>query len=88
MILWTALGVFLLGWVARDLLLRWKLREPGDVPREWSAADREAITADFGQHAVAVQVQLGRYADELAGGDLLLRERLRLLEHPTAARSR
>jgi hypothetical protein len=45
-----------------------------------SAADREAIAAEFAVHATAVAAQVSQYADALADGDVLLRERLRQVE--------
>jgi hypothetical protein len=43
-------------------------------------SDRKVIEEEFTVHAVAVADQVGVYADELAGGDVLLRERLRRIE--------
>jgi hypothetical protein len=45
-----------------------------------SEIDRREVAADFAEHAVAVQQQLARYADQLADGDASLRERLRRVE--------
>lgn len=42
--------------------------------------DRDALKEQFTQHANAMRRQVGIYADTLAGGDSVLRERLRHFE--------
>lgn len=42
--------------------------------------DREVVAHEFKTHAEAMQQQVSEYADALAGGDLVLRERLRQFE--------
>lgn len=51
-----------------------------DEADDLSAEDRDAIELEFAQHARAVAHQVSEYADFLAGGDVVLRERLRQLE--------
>lgn len=55
-------------------------RWPGPEAHELTDDDREAVAAEFGLHASAVQRQVSDYADLLAGGDVQLRERLRYFE--------
>ncbi|MDO9381070.1 MAG: hypothetical protein Q7T56_19670 [Nocardioidaceae bacterium] len=43
-------------------------------------ADHTALTDEFATHAEAMQRQVSEYADSLAAGDLVLRERLRRFE--------
>jgi hypothetical protein len=57
-------------------------REPAILLTE---ADRAAVAQEFAQHAAAVRSQVTAFADELAGDDVLLRERLRRFEHPTSS---
>lgn len=48
--------------------------------------DRDATEAEFSAHAAAVAAQVTEYADALAGGDPVLRARLRKLERHVAGR--
>jgi hypothetical protein len=45
-----------------------------------SEATRMAVTDEFATHVGAVQRQVSEYADLLAAGDMVLRERLRRFE--------
>lgn len=47
---------------------------------ELTDGDRDAVAAEFAAHATAVRQQVSDYANLLAGGDTLLRERLRAFE--------
>lgn len=53
---------------------------PDPDAHQLSDADRRSVAAEFAVHAEKVQAQLRHYADQLAGGDPELRERLRRLE--------
>lgn len=53
---------------------------PESEDHELSSADREAVSAEFAAHTASVRRELGRFADELAGGDARLREQLRRFE--------
>jgi phage tail tape-measure protein len=80
-LVWTfgpAVGA-LVGSVAGALLLAWWQRRR-DSTSELSDEDRQAVEATFAAHAGAVATQLAVFADELAEGDPVLRERLRRLE--------
>lgn len=66
----AALGVFVA--VSR--------RRRDEQAEELSPEDREQLEAEFTQHATAVAAQVSEYADVLADGDVLLRERLRKVE--------
>ncbi|MGK2875487.1 MAG: hypothetical protein ACSLEW_07580 [Nocardioides sp.] len=59
----------------------------GDADRLGTECDQDRIETQFAAHAVAVAGQVSEYADQLADGDVVLRERLRLIEqhlHRTA----
>lgn len=45
-----------------------------------SEADYQVLAGEFQRHAEAVQAQVSRYADTLAGDDPVLRQRLRRFE--------
>lgn len=45
-----------------------------------SEADYQILAGEFQRHAEAVQAQVSRYADTLAGDDPVLRQRLRRFE--------
>lgn len=54
-----------------------------DVPvdrERLSERDRQELSDEFGRHVDAMRRQLTEYADQLAGDDLLLRDRLRVFE--------
>lgn len=53
---------------------------PDPDAHELSAEDRDHLTAEFAGHVSAVQRQVEDYADVLAAGDAVLRERLRRFE--------
>lgn len=53
---------------------------PDPDVHELSSADRDAVSGEFAAHTASVRRELGRYADELAGGDGRLREQLRQFE--------
>ncbi len=80
----TTVG-FALGAAAVTVLLRLRLRVrppacPDPEVHELSPADREAVSAEFEAHTASVRRELSRYADELAHGDVRLREQLRQFE--------
>lgn len=45
-----------------------------------SDEDRATILVDFASHSRAVRAQVEKYADVLAGGDIELRDQMRLIE--------
>ncbi len=45
-----------------------------------SETDYQALSSEFQRHTEAVQTQVSRYADVLAGDDPVLRQRLRQFE--------
>lgn len=58
--------------------LSWQRR--AEEVEELTLDDREQLEAGFAEHASAVAAQVSEYADALADGDVLLRERLRRVE--------
>lgn len=70
MALGAALGVF-------EAVSRGRRAEQTE---QLSPEDREQLEAEFTQHAMAVAAQVSEYADALADGDILLRERLRKVQ--------
>ena len=57
-----------------------RLHRRWEAPNPLTEADRESVAAQFAQHAHAVKGQVSLFADELADGDVVLRERLRRFE--------
>lgn len=77
----------LVGAFAGSLATAWTRSRPAEVAdeepsrlRDMKEADREALASELRVHAAAAARQVATLADELAGGDVALRERLRLLE--------
>lgn len=63
------------------LLLWWQRRHLGaERGAALPESNREAVEAAFATHTSAVAAQVSWFADELADGDVVLRERLRRLE--------
>lgn len=63
----------------------WQLRRdrPNCLPEVSTEAVRQSVESTFATHASAVARQVTAFADELAAGDRVLRERLRRLEPPS-----
>lgn len=65
-------------------LTRRACRKHAGVPladdQDLTDQDREQLAAEFADHVSAVRRQVGAFADDLAGSDVLLRERLRMFE--------
>ena len=57
-----------------------RLSPRSEVVPELSEDDREQLADQFRTHTDAVAEQVGLFADELAGDDVVLRERLRRFE--------
>jgi len=65
------------------------LRRSADpTAAELTPEDREAVAAEFAAHASAVRRGVSEYADQLAGGDNVLRELLAAIERAHAATDR
>lgn len=82
-LVWTvgpAFGALVGSFAAALVLLWWQRRHAGDESLGLSEEDRESVELAFATHASAVASQVSSFADELAGDDPLLRERLRRLE--------
>lgn len=75
----TGLVGGLLGAGLTVLAYEWRRRR-FSLDESLSDDDRDALTDQFTQHAHAMRRQVGIYADTLAGGDSVLRERLRHFE--------
>lgn len=75
----TGLVGVLVGAGLTVLTYEWRKRR-FSLDEPLSDDDREALTQQFTQHANAMRRQVGIYADTLAGGDSVLRERLRHFE--------
>lgn len=77
--LFAAAAGTLAGGIGVYLLCRTRLC-PEPEAHQLTEADHEAITSEFAAHTTALQRQVSEYADVLADGDPLLRDRLRLFE--------
>lgn len=76
---------FMLGALLMSVLFRLRTRRrtvicPDPAAHELSPTDHDAVSAEFAAHTASVRRALSRYADELADGDVRLREQLRRLE--------
>lgn len=81
----TAFGLGLLfGAVAAHLLTRYAQRHQAEQgsqePDGLTDHDRDELADVFAQHTQAVNRQVSEFADQLAGGDEVLRARLRQFE--------